>query len=255
MKKLPLVAGNWKMNTTVNEAEALVRGMLPELDIIEGVDKVICPPFVSLAAVSSMLQGTSIATGAQNMYFEDKGAFTGEISPLMLKQLCKYVIIGHSERRQLFNETDYMVNKKIKKAFEHGLLPILCVGETLDQRQKGQAEETIAKQLTNALDGIESTGNMLVAYEPIWAIGTGKAASTDDANLIMNTITCLLTSIFGAEPARGIRLLYGGSVTAENFEEFINQPDIDGALVGGASLKPEAFTSIVKQAARAKEAL
>src|SRR3990172_3957797 len=183
MPRTPLIAGNWKMNTTLDEARALVQALLPGLDQLEGVEKVVCPPFISLYAVSELVRGSTVAVGAQNMYFEEKGAFTGEVSPLMLQGLCDYVILGHSERRQYFGETDETVNKKVQAALQAGLIPIICVGENLEQNEAGQTREVVIRQTRGALDGIKVPAEgFIIAYEPIWAIGTGKAATGEAAN-------------------------------------------------------------------------
>jgi triosephosphate isomerase len=250
----PLIAGNWKMNTNLEEAENLVRAMLAELNSIEGVEKVLCPPFVSLAAIKELIKGTSIMLGAQNMYFEDKGAYTGEISPLMLVDLSDFVILGHSERRQYFAETDEIINKKVKKALESGLKPILCVGESLEDNEAGRTEQKITRQVNAGLAGISPTSQLVMAYEPIWAIGTGRAATGKQANSTISLIRSTLTNIWNKETANAARILYGGSVTGSNIAEFIAEADIDGALVGGASLKANEFVSIVRQAASIKSA-
>jgi len=248
----PLIAGNWKMNTKLEEAENLVRAMLAELDSIGSVEKVLCPPFISLAAIKELTKGTSIEVGAQNMYFEDKGAYTGEISPLMLIDLCDFVILGHSERRQYFAETDELINKKVKKALESGLKPILCAGESLEDNDAGRAEQKITSQVNAGLAGISPTSQLVIAYEPIWAIGTGKAATSKQANATINLIRSILANIWNQETAKAVRILYGGSVTGSNIAEFIAESDIDGALVGGASLKADEFISIVRQTASLK---
>ena len=252
--RIPIIAGNWKMNTTVDEAVALVKEMRPELDRIDNVDKVICPPFVSLAAVKELLTGSSIKLGAQNLYFEEKGAYTGEISPLMLADLCQLVIIGHSERRQYFNETVKTVDKKVQAALQVGLKPILCVGETPKENEAGKTEEVLSKQLSLTSSQAYNPGGLTLAYEPIWAIGTGRAASGEQANQTIAFIRQHLARQYGQEIAQAVRILYGGSVTAANIAEFINQPEIDGALVGGASLKASEFLSIVKQTSSFKRA-
>jgi triosephosphate isomerase len=249
--RIPMIAGNWKMNTTVAEATALVREMLPELDRIDSVDRVVCPPFVSLAAISELLKGSSVKLGAQNMYFEEKGAYTGEISPLMLAELCQLVIIGHSERRQYFNETVELVDKKVQAALKAGLKPILCIGETLKENESGQTEAVLTKQLSLTSSQVYSAG-LVLAYEPIWAIGTGKAATGEQANQTIGFIRQHISRQHSPEIAQAVRILYGGSVTAANIAEFIEQPEIDGALVGGASLKAEEFLSIVKQTSSSK---
>ncbi len=247
--RTPLIAANWKMNTTINEATVLVQQMLGSLNVIKNVDKVICPPFISLAATAEIIRGSSIKLGAQNMHFEQKGAYTGEISPPMLSGLCSFVIIGHSERRQYFNDTDEVINKKLMSALEAGITPILCVGEKLEDNEEGRAADVISRQLELDLAGIDNTGELVIAYEPIWAIGSGKSASSSQANTTIGLIRKRVAGILDKDTAAKTRILYGGSVTADNIAEFMNQPEIDGALVGGASLKAEQFISIVKQAA------
>jgi triosephosphate isomerase (TIM) len=245
----PLVAGNWKMNKTVAEARELVNAMSAPLREIAGVEKVLCPPFISVAAVAALLEGTGIELGAQNMHWEEKGAFTGETAPGMVKEFCTHVIIGHSERRAYFGETDETVNRKVAAAIKFGLTPIVCVGETLDQYESGLTAEVARRQIKGGLAGIDSANaaKIVVAYEPVWAIGTGKASSGENANQVhQQVIRPALSDLFGAEGAQAIRILYGGSVTASNASEFFAFPDIDGALVGGASLKPDEFVAITK---------
>jgi triosephosphate isomerase (TIM) len=250
----PLIAGNWKMNTSLEEAKNLVRTILNELDSIDNVETVLCPPFISLAAIKELLKGTSVELGAQNMYFEDKGAYTGEISPIMLAGLCNFVILGHSERRQYFFETDDIVNKKVKKAFEFGLKPIMCVGESLADNEAGKTEQLISGQVRSGVAGISPTNQLVIAYEPIWAIGTGKAATGNQANTTIRLIRNIVADLWDTEIAEAVRILYGGSVTGNNIAEFIAEPDIDGALVGGASLKTNEFINILKQTANLKSA-
>ena len=250
--KIPFVAGNWKMNTTTTEAERLVLEMIEKIDSIEGVEKVLCPPFISLVAINMMLQNSSVKMGAQNMHFENEGAYTGEISPLMLGELCEFVILGHSERRWYFGETDEIVNKKVKAALTNKLKPILCVGERLAENEAGKTEEVVTRQVTAALSGIEPVYNLVIAYEPVWAIGTGKAASSEQAAATIQFIREVLVKLWNKSIAQDLRILYGGSVTGANIAEFISHPEIDGALVGGASLKVEEFTSIVGQTAEIK---
>lgn len=245
----PLVAGNWKMNKTVAEARELVVAMSAPLREIAGVEKVVCPPFISVMALSAILEGTGIDLGAQNMHWEEKGAFTGETAPNMVKEFCKYVIIGHSERRAYFGETDETVNRKAAAALKYGLTPIVCVGETLDQYEGGRTAEVVLRQIKAGLAGIDSANaaKLVVAYEPVWAIGTGKASSAENANHVhQQVIRPALRDLFGADGADAIRILYGGSVTASNAAEFFAYADIDGALVGGASLKPDEFVAITK---------
>ena len=250
--RLPMIAGNWKMNTTVGEAIELVNEMYRGLDEIANVDKVICPPFVSLAAVRELIKGSSIKLGAQNIYFEEKGAYTGEISPLMLADLCEFVIIGHSERRRYFNETGEVVNKKIQAALKAGLKPILCIGERLEENEAGRTEEVLTEQLRSSLAEIDYLGGLIIAYEPVWAIGTGRAATGKQANETIGFIRRNISELYDKEIAQDLRILYGGSVTAANTTEFINQSEIDGALVGGASLKADQFLSIVRQTSEIK---
>jgi len=250
--RVPMIAGNWKMNTTVSEAVELVNEMRPGLDEIANVDKVICPPFISLVTVRELIKGSSIKLGAQNLYFEAKGAYTGEISPLMLADLCEFVIIGHSERRQDFNETGEIVNKKVRAALRAKLKPILCIGESLEENEAGRTEAVIAGQLKSSLAGIDFVAGLIIAYEPIWAIGTGKAATGRQANKTTGFIRQNIAQLYNEDLAQKMRILYGGSVTADNAAEFINQPEIDGALVGGASLKAPQFLSIVKQTSEIK---
>ena len=248
-----LIAGNWKMNTTIAEAVALVNDMKDALDRIDGVEKLVCPPFVSLAAVADVLKGSSTKLGAQNMYFEAKGAYTGEVSPAMLSGLCEYVIIGHSERRQYFGETDEIVNKKARAALGAGLKPIICIGENLDQNRSGRTQQIVTSQARGALKDIDYSPDIVIAYEPIWAIGTGMAATAADADTTIGTIRRTIAGIYGDDLAQKMRILYGGSVNAANAAEFIGQPEIDGGLVGGASLKAAEFISMVEQAASIKK--
>lgn len=250
--RLSIIAGNWKMNTSVEEALTLVGAMRAGLETVDGVEKVVCPPFVSLSSVSEVLRGSSIQVGAQNMYFEEKGAFTGEVSPRMLTGLCQFVILGHSERRQYFSEADEVINKKVHSALRAGLRPILCVGERLEEREARRTEEVIARQVRRGLERVTSWEPLVIAYEPIWAIGTGRAATGLQANETIALIRRLLADLFGETPAQEVRIQYGGSVTKANIAEFASQPDIDGALVGGASLNPEEFVAIVSATARAK---
>ena len=242
----PLVAGNWKMNTTLAEAVDLASAMRDPLDAIQGVEKVICPPFISLKAVKDVLDGSSSRVGAQNMHYEERGAFTGEVSPRMVADLCQYVILGHSERRQRFWETDEVVNRKVRAALAVGLRPILCVGEGLEEREEGLAESVVTAQLHGALSRVSSVDALAVAYEPIWAIGTGVAATGEAAETIMGAIRRALAEAYGDAEAQQVPLLYGGSVTPDNVAEFASQPNVDGALVGGASLNAESFVEIAR---------
>ena len=245
----PLIAGNWKMNTTVHQGTELVTRLRELLRGVESVEAVVAPPFISLYHISHLLAGSTISLAAQDMFWEEKGAFTGEISAEMLKTSnCKYVIIGHSERRQYFGETDETVNKKTLAAFRSGLKPIVCVGESLEQREKGRALEVVASQVKRALALLPggAVKDLAVAYEPVWAIGTGKTASPEEAEEVHNTIRELLFELFDSKAAKGIRIIYGGSVKPDNIDSLMAQPNIDGALVGGASLKAEEFARIVK---------
>lgn len=248
----PMVAGNWKMHKTVAEARQLVEEVLPGLTAVQGVEKVLCPPFTALSAVGEMLAGTDIGLGAQNMHWESAGAYTGEVAPAMVAELCRYVILGHSERRAYFGETDVTVNRKVRAALSHDLAPIVCVGETLEENQAGRTEEVVSRQMRDGLQGLDaSQGQALVfAYEPVWAIGTGLAATAEVANtIIRDVIRQALRDLFDAETASRVRVLYGGSVKAHNAAEFFSQADIDGALVGGASLKAQEFIAITRAAA------
>ena len=245
--RTPIIAGNWKMNRDPQEAFELMDSMLEDLDVMEGVDIVICPPFTSIETFSEMFDGTTLYLGAQNMFWQDKGAYTGEISPLMLKGRCEYVILGHSERRQYFHDTDEDVRKKVEAALRHGISPIICVGENLEQNEAGETFSVIERQITAALDGLSMEGALkcVIAYEPIWAIGTGRPATGEGANVVAAEIRRLVREMHGDTMADEIRIQYGGSVNAANIAEFVSQPDIDGALVGGASLDRDQFVGIV----------
>lgn len=239
------------MNKTAAEARALVAAMLAPLREIAGVEKVLCPPFTAIPAVSAALAGADIGVGAQNMHWEAKGAFTGELAPNMAREFCGYVILGHSERRAYFGETDEQVNRKLRAALQAGLIPIVCVGETLDEYESGRTGEVVARQIKLGFAGVDSASaaRAVVAYEPVWAIGTGKASSGENANgVVRQVIRRALSETFNDAFAESVRVLYGGSVTAANAAEFFSQPEIDGALVGGASLKPDEFVAIVKAA-------
>jgi triosephosphate isomerase len=247
----PMVAGNWKMNKGLYATRDLLRELVPALSGAKDVDVVVCPPFVGLGVAVRELEGGDIKLGAQNMHWEDSGAFTGEISPLMLKELCEYVIIGHSERRAMFGETDQTVNKKVHTALKVGLKPIMCVGETLAENQSGQTAEVVSRQVREGLAGVEASqaDEIVIAYEPVWAIGTGLAATPEGANAVhKDVIRPILCELFGNKAGKGMRILYGGSVTAANAKELFDQSDIDGGLIGGASLKVDGFTTIVKAA-------
>jgi len=254
----PFVAGNWKMFKTVAEARHLVSELVPGLQVVAGVDKVLCPPFTALLAVRALLEGTDIALGAQNLFWEASGAYTGEIAPPMVAELCQYVIIGHSERRTYFGETDETVNRKVQAALEYGLKPIVCVGESLEENEANRTEEVVSREIKEGLSRLSISDSsaedgadaLVLAYEPIWAIGTGRAATPEGANAVVaDVIRPALADLFGTTFAEAVRVLYGGSVKAGNAREFFEQPDIDGALVGGASLKTDEFTAITQTAA------
>ncbi len=251
--RTPFVAGNWKMNKTIAETRELVSAMKPVLSGIAGVEKVFCPPFMSLAEASALLDGSGIGLGAQNMHWEEKGAFTGEVAPGMVKELCSYVILGHSERRAYFGETDEIVNRKLLATQKFDLTPIVCVGETLEQYETNQTRDVVMRQTSLGLKGVsaEFASRIVVAYEPVWAIGTGKASNGIEANnVVKEYIRPAIAELYGEETAQAVRVLYGGSVTGANAAEFFSQSDIDGALVGGASLKVDDFAAITKAAAK-----
>jgi triosephosphate isomerase len=254
--RTPFVAGNWKMNTTVDEAVDLVDAMVSDLEKVTDVEIVLCPPIVALPTLADEfdIDSAPFGLGAQNMYYEDKGAFTGEVSPLMLVDYCEYVIVGHSERRQFFGETDEIVNLKAKAALKHKLAPIICVGETLAQYESGQTEAVVTGQVRGVLAGIsaEQLYDAVIAYEPVWAIGTGKAATGTGANAVIGLIRKTVAELAGQAAADELRILYGGSVTPRNIVEFMSQPEIDGSLVGGASLKAHDFVAILRETARLK---
>lgn len=255
--RTPFVAGNWKMNTTVDEALDLIDAMMEGLDCIRDVEIVICPPFVALSPIADEfdLEDAPFGLGAQNMHYEDKGAFTGEVSPAMLADFCDYVIVGHSERRQYFSETDTVINRKIKAALKHKMVPIVCVGETLAQHEAGQTDAVVTGQVRGVLAGLTESDldSLVVAYEPVWAIGTGKAATPAGANAVIALIRRTAAAMCGARAASDLRILYGGSVTPKNVAEFLSEPEVDGALVGGASLKAADFVAIVSETSRVKE--
>jgi len=245
----PIIGGNWKMNKTSMEAENLVRKLILELNSYEDVETVVFPPFPYLQKVKTLLQGTGIAVGAQNMFWEEKGAYTGEVSPLMLVDVgCRYVILGHSERREYFGETDEKVNRKIKAALRFGLRPLVCIGEKLEERKKGLAEKVVESQLRGSLSGLNPSqiSQIVIAYEPVWAIGTGETATPQQAQKMHKFIREILERICGEKIAQSVRIQYGGSVRPDNIRELMDQPDIDGALVGGASLDAISFVKIVK---------
>lgn len=235
------------MHNTIDEAVKLVEELIPKVKEAK-CEVVVCTPFICLPKIREITEGTNIKVGAQNMYFEEKGAFTGEISPIMLEKLnIDYVIIGHSERRQYFGETDETVNKKIKAAYEHNLIPILCVGETLDEKENGVTEEVVSKQVKLALSGLreDQIEKLVIAYEPIWAIGTGKTATSEEANEVISFIRNTVKNLYGEKAAESMRIQYGGSVKPSTIKEQMSMSDIDGALVGGASLKSDDFSAIV----------
>jgi triosephosphate isomerase len=247
MRKL-FIAGNWKMNMLSAEAAALAAQLAEGLKDVKDIELAVAPPFTALSVVAEALAGSSIQLAAQDMHWEEKGAYTGEVSGPMLRDLdCSHVIIGHSERRQYFGETDESVNKKLKAAFQHGLIPILCVGETLSEREAGKTFEVVERQVRGALSEISERDaeSLVMAYEPVWAIGTGKTATPEQAQEVHERIRGLIAELYGKDLAERMRIQYGGSVKPENTRELMSRPDIDGALVGGASLKPESFVAIV----------
>lgn len=250
--RIPLIAGNWKMNNTVQESVRFADQFLPLVKEVTSPELVICPPFTALASLGQKLSPSQVKLGAQDIFWEEKGAFTGEISPGMLAEAgCTYVIIGHSERRQLLGETDIMVNRKLNAALSGGLIPILCVGETLQERKTNRAREVVKMQLAGALKDIAFTaGQMVIAYEPVWAIGTGVNASTDDAQEMIGFIRAYIAKLYSPDQADTVRILYGGSVKPDNIESFMAREDIDGALVGGASLEPETLARIARLCAK-----
>lgn len=248
--RTPLIAGNWKMYKTVAEAVELVEALLKgaEQGYASERDVLVCPPFTALYPLAPLLADSSIALGAQNMYPADEGAFTGEVSPVMLKDIgCRYVILGHSERRQIFGEDDELINRKVRAALQHGLTPVLCIGETKPQRDAGDAETVTLGQLRAGLTGLSATQarDVVIAYEPVWAIGTGDTATPADAQAMHAAIRAALATDYGHDIADAVRVLYGGSVKPDNVDALMAQPDIDGALVGGASLKADQFARII----------
>jgi len=249
MGRLPFIAGNWKMNKTVGEALDLVRELKTAISGVKGVEVAVAPPFTALYAVHKELEGSSIRLAAQNLYWEEKGAFTGEISPLMIKEIgCHYVIIGHSERRQFFGETDETVNRRIKAVLFQDLKVIFCIGETLKEREGGKTFSVVERQVEGGLKGLgdKEMKNIVIAYEPVWAIGTGKTATPEQAEEVHRFIREKIEKLYSREVSKEIRIQYGGSVTPENIQGLMIQPNIDGALVGGASLKAESFSKIVR---------
>lgn len=249
MARIPVIAGNWKMFKTQTEAAEMLTELRGEVDSVEGVEIVICPTFTALAASATALEGSRVALGAQNVHYESEGAFTGEISTEMLQDTgCSYVIIGHSERRQYFKESDEFLNKKLVKILATDLTPILCCGETLEEREAGKVEEVVLGQLKNSMAGLteDELSRIIIAYEPVWAIGTGKTATPETAEEVHGMIRNWLAQTYSRDFSDSIRILYGGSVKPSNISELMSQPDIDGALVGGASLKADSFAQIVK---------
>jgi triosephosphate isomerase len=249
MGRLPFMAGNWKMNKTTGEAIDLVRELKAAISGVKGVEVAVAPPFTALYAVCKELEGSSIRLAAQNLYWEEKGAFTGEVSPLMLKEVgCHYVIIGHSERRQFFGETDETANRRIKAALAQGLKVIFCIGETLKEREEGKTFSVIERQVEDGLKNLsdKEMKNIVIAYEPVWAIGTGKTATPGQAEEVHRFIRGKIEKLYSREVSEEIRIQYGGSVTPENIKGLMEQANIDGALVGGASLKAESFSKIVR---------
>ena len=244
----PMMAGNWKMNKTPADAPNLAQALVDAVGTESKVDCVLCPPYVALAAVKHVLQGSNVALGAQNLHWEASGAYTGEISAPMLQGLVEYVIIGHSERRQYFAETDHTVNKKIQAALAHNLIPILCVGETLAQNRAGETRMVVSNQVEAALEGLsaEQVQSLVIAYEPIWAIGTGLAATAQEAGDTCGVVRVVVAQLYGQPVADNTRILYGGSTNEKNIGEIMAQPDIDGALIGGAALKVESYSAMVR---------
>jgi triosephosphate isomerase len=249
MTRRQIMAGNWKMHKTHEEAAEFGCGIIPLVQEYTNLEIVVCPPFTSLASLASVLSGSNVSCGGQNLYWEDKGAYTGETSPVMLSALgCQYVILGHSERRKYFYETYDLVKRKIIAASAHGLVPIVCVGEYLDEREAGRTEEVLSRQVEEAFSGLtsEMISSLAVAYEPIWAIGTGKNASADDAQTGCALVRSRLKEIAGDSAAAAVRILYGGSVKPANVKDYVSCPDMDGGLVGGASLEPQLFAELVE---------
>jgi triosephosphate isomerase len=245
----PIIAGNWKMNNTLEEAKTLVRGLIEDLKGIDDIDIVLCPPYTVLFGVMELICGSNIMLGAQNLFHEREGPYTGEISPIMLKDAgCRYVIIGHSERRIHFGERDEMINKKVRVSLAFDLTPILCIGETAKEREKGEEKRVVLRQLSSGLESLskEEVERVVLAYEPVWAIGTGKTATPEDAEAMHLFIRETLSKMYGRELAQMIRIQYGGSVRPDNIDSLMRKGDIDGVLVGGASLKRESFSKIVR---------
>ena len=252
MARVPMIAGNWKCNLRLDTAFQLAGEIVSRANEVSGVEKVLCPPFIYLATVETALTMSTVRLGAQNVHWEDDVAATGEIGPGQIEELCDYVIIGHSERRHVFGETDEAVNRKVKAALQAGLLPIMCVGETLEEREAGQMEDVLLRQIRSGLDGVDVPDTFVIAYEPVWAIGTGKAATEEDAVAAISLLRRELASIAGEGTAEAVRILYGGSVTPDNIAGFMAHETIDGGLVGGASLKPDVFSAIIEKTAAAR---
>ena len=250
--RTPIIAGNWKCNLRLDTAFELASGLKERIDGIEGVEKIVCPSFIHIPSVEVALTMTSIKVGAQDLHWEDDVAATGEVGPKQLEELVDYVIIGHSERRHKFGETDEMVNKKVAAALAASLQPIMCVGETLEERQSGRTDQVLVRQTTHGLRDVDMPDGFIIAYEPVWAIGTGTAATVKDAEEAISLIRREVADMYGEPSAATVRILYGGSVTPENIAEFMGVDGIDGALVGGASLKLDPFSRMVEEAARVR---
>lgn len=246
--RTPLIAGNWKMNTTLAEARILAYNVVHMVGIPQNVDVAVCPPFVSLPIIAEALRGSPVALGAQNLYPAESGAYTGEVAPNMLQGLCRFVIVGHSERRAYFSEADEFVNAKVRTALQYDLTPIMCVGETLQQREAGETEHVLRTQTSGGLADVDDVSGVVVAYEPVWAIGTGMAATPDDAREGITVIRSTIADAHGQDTADTVRILYGGSMNPENVASLLEQPGIDGGLIGGASLNAEQFVALVRAA-------
>ena len=250
--RTPVMAGNWKMHTSLDEAVALASGIAEAAAGISGVELIVCPPSIWLARVSEIVRGGPVQAGAQNMHHEAAGAFTGEIAPAMVRELASHVILGHSERRRLFAETDDLINKKVRAALDIGLVPLLAIGERLDEREAGMTETVIERQLRGGLAEIEDPGGLIMAYEPVWAIGTGRAATPETANETIAFARTILGDLYGDDFAGAVRILYGGSVNTENVAGLMAMPEIDGGLVGGACLQADSFLTLAREAAAAR---
>jgi len=251
--RTPIIAGNWKMHKNISEAKLLICDLLSTLPKVPGVEKVLCPPYVVLPAAEEMMRDSGLGLGAQNAFWEDEGAFTGEVSAYMLDGLVSYVILGHSERRKYFGETDETVNKRVHAVVRHGMTPIICVGEVLEERDAGQTDEVVSRQVRGALAGLdaETVSRLVMAYEPVWAIGTGRAATAEEANRVIGQVVrATIADLYDDEVAQAVRIQYGGSVKPHNAAEIMSQPEIDGGLIGGASLKADDFLAIVQETAR-----